>query len=122
LIQPPPTAEELQTVASILVSSNDAEHAVDLLRQFCGHRIRKFVTAGPGLQLRCAFCGHKYAEGTPDHKHAALEAHIRVCEIHPIGIENRELRKTLEEIANADYRGNRHPLSVIAFNALQRLK
>ncbi len=56
----------------------------------------KHLTGGPGLQLRCAFCGERYPEGTPDHKHAGLEAHIRVCAIHPLGIENRKLRADLK--------------------------
>jgi hypothetical protein len=57
--------------------------------------LRAQLTAGPGKALRCAFCGECYPAGTPDFKHASLEAHIRVCTSHPIGIENRELIKAL---------------------------
>lgn len=32
--------------------------------------------------------------------------------------ENQRLRAALHKIANADYRGNRHPLSVEALSAL----
>ncbi len=58
----------------------------------------KHLTGGPGLQLRCAFCGERYPEGTPDHKHAGLEAHIRVCALHPIGIENQKLRRLVSDM------------------------
>ena len=59
-------------------------------------RLRKLLSAGPGQVLRCAFCGDPYPEGTPDHKSDALAAHIRICEAHPIGRENRELRAKLD--------------------------
>ncbi len=58
----------------------------------------KHLTGGPGLQLRCAFCGERYPAGTPDCKHELLTAHIRVCVKHPIGLENRELRDTLRDV------------------------
>lgn len=50
------------------------------------------LTAGADKLLRCAFCGQPYPEGTPDHKHERLAAHVRVCEAHPIGRELRELK------------------------------
>ncbi len=50
--------------------------------------------------LTCAFCGQAYPDGTPTHKHEALSAHIRVCEKHPIGIENRALRRALSFAAS----------------------
>ena len=64
-------------------------------------RLRRLLAAGPGQVLRCAFCGDPYPEGTPDHKSDALAAHIRICEAHPIGRENRELKAKLE-VAEAE--------------------
>ena len=53
---------------------------------------RQQLCAGPDKVLRCAFCGHHYPEGTPEAKSQMLADHIRVCEVHPIGRENRQLR------------------------------
>lgn len=50
------------------------------------------TVAGKDKVLRCAFCGHAYAEGTPTHKAQSLADHARVCPDHPIGQENRRLR------------------------------
>ena len=58
------------------------------------------ITAGPDKVLRCAFCGEAYPEGTPDHKHESLAAHIRVCAAHPVGVENRALRELLKNAGN----------------------
>lgn len=76
------------------------------------------LTAGADKVLRCAFCGEPYPEGTPTHKHDALAAHIRGCAVHPVGVENRELRAVLQQIADMDYRGNRSRESELAFDAL----
>jgi hypothetical protein len=34
--------------------------------------------------LTCAFCGHSYPPGTPPTQHAALTAHVEVCDKHPM--------------------------------------
>jgi hypothetical protein len=56
------------------------------------------MVAGPDKVLRCAFCGEAYPDGTPTHKSEVLAAHIRVCEKHPVGIENRALRAEVERL------------------------
>ena len=33
--------------------------------------------------LTCVYCGHEYPPGTPASNHAALTAHVAVCEQHP---------------------------------------
>jgi len=34
--------------------------------------------------LTCVYCGHEYPPGTPPSNHAALTAHIAICEKHPM--------------------------------------
>lgn len=89
----------------------DAGFARELERE--AEAFRGALTAGPDKVLRCAFCGEAYPEGTPDHKHETLAAHIRVCEKHPVGIENTNLRRALEEICtDAHCIAKAGPLSV----------
>lgn len=59
------------------------------------------LTGGPDKVLRCAFCGEPYPDGTPTHKHESLAAHIRICQSHPVGIENRSLRAENEALRSA---------------------
>jgi hypothetical protein len=93
-------ADGLMTLAfGVGISRNQSRSLVAAQIVKLEERVRASVvkefTGGPGLQLRCAFCGERYPAGTPDHKHAGLEAHIRTCTLHPLGIENRELRRVL---------------------------
>jgi hypothetical protein len=66
--------------------------------------LREQLTAGDTKVLRCAFCGEPYPEGTPTHKHEALAAHIKVCKVHPVGIENRRMREDLRQISRISSR------------------
>lgn len=58
---------------------------------------RAQLAAGPDKVLRCAFCAQPYPDGTPEAKSQILADHIRVCEVHPVGRENRELRERLRQ-------------------------
>ena len=44
----------------------------------------------------CAFCSAEYAAGTDNDMLAAIQDHVRVCEYHPLAIENRELRAAVD--------------------------
>ena len=68
--------------------------------------LRAQLLAGPDRALRCAFCGHEYLAGTPTHKHESLTEHIRVCEHHPVGIENRRLMEENDRLCRAYVRPN----------------
>ena len=83
-------SESLALSLRSLVANETLREAVE--------RLNGLLTAGPDKVLRCAFCGEAYPDGTPMHKHDALIEHIRVCTVHPLGIENRDLRDQLAAI------------------------
>jgi hypothetical protein len=73
-------------------------HAAALIDVFAAERVREAQRAGPDKVLRCAFCGEPHPDGTPTHKSEILAAHIRVCKVHPVGIENREIRDERDQL------------------------
>jgi exosome complex RNA-binding protein Rrp4 len=51
------------------------------------------------LEVRCAYCGHVYEEGTPESRKAELSKHIEVCEEHPIQPLKNRIAELEEELA-----------------------
>lgn len=45
----------------------------------------------------CAFCSAEYSADTSDDMLKSIQDHVRVCEYHPLAIENRRLRTELDE-------------------------
>jgi hypothetical protein len=51
--------------------------------------------------IRCVFCGMAYPPGTPASQHESLNAHIRICEKHPLRAAEARitaLEKTLKTL------------------------
>ena len=49
-------------------------------RSFAEDAAKKYNDLLASNRVACAYCGHQYAEGTPETKSAALTAHIAQCE------------------------------------------
>lgn len=79
---------ELDGMTIDIGSSHD--QAVTKLRAIVEH-LHAAALAGPDKVLRCAFCGHEYASGTPAAKSQALTDHVLKCEKHPLAKKIREM-------------------------------
>ena len=92
--------QEGNTLAALNTASWLGERAKYLVTEI--ERLRSQLLAGPDKVLRCAFCGHEYASGTPATKHELLTSHVRQCPEHP-------LRKELDALVDAciSYDSNR---------------
>lgn len=49
--------------------------------------------------VTCVYCGHAYPPGTPTSNYESLNAHIRVCDKHPMSALRREADDLREQIA-----------------------
>jgi hypothetical protein len=45
----------------------------------------------------CAFCTFEYHGESNEATLSAIQEHVRVCEFHPLAIENRRLQEMLEQ-------------------------
>jgi hypothetical protein len=53
-------------------------------RSFAEDAAKKYNDLLASNRVTCVYCGHQYADGTPEAKSAALTAHIAQCEAHPM--------------------------------------
>src|SRR5690606_34050034 len=75
--------DELHVLAHDLREALDAAiSARDAARAFGEEAARKYNAML--IDVTCAFCGTSYPANTPRTGHSTLEAHVRVCEAHPM--------------------------------------
>jgi len=81
--------DQLQSESVVLMQARN--QARRLAEEACDRYNKLLAKTGKTGHVTCAFCGHRYEDGTSESQNTRLTEHIRECQKHPIRDMERQL-------------------------------